>query len=138
MPKRTSRREENSNKTIPLKRAGICSVIGSALYFIEIIAFSAAELHLSAGAATYLPAGLAAAFVASFTAGFVALIKDKQKALPTGAVAGSLQAVICDIVLVIINSGNVGKGLIFNAVVSVVGAVIGAVVAANVKSKVRY
>ena len=137
MPKRTSRREEKS-KNVPVKRAGICSVIGSALYFIEIIAFSAAELKLSLGTSTYLPAGLAAAFIAAFIAGFAALIKDKQKALPVGAIAGVLQAVICDLVLIIINSGAVGKGLVLNAAVSVIGAVIGAVAAANVKTKVRY
>ena len=137
MPKRTSRREEKS-KNVPIKRVGICSVIGAALYFVEIIAFSAAELHLALGAGAYLPAGLIAAFVSSFIAGFVALIKDKQKALPLGAFAGALQAVICDVVLVVINSGAVGKGLVFNTVVSVIGAVIGAVAAANVKTKVRY
>lgn len=137
MPKKSSRREENG-KAIPLKRAAICSVIGSAIYFIGIIAFSAAELSLSLGASTYLPAGLAAAFVSAFIAGFVTLIKDKQKALPLGALSGALQAVICGAMLVIINNGAVGKGLLFNALVMVIGAVIGAVAAANVKTKVRY
>lgn len=137
MPKRTSRREEK-NQNVPIKRVCICSVIGAVLYFIEITAFSAAELHLSLGAETYLPAGLVAAFVSSFIAGFIALIKDKKKAMPLGALAGALQAVISDIVLVAVNSGEVGKGLVFNTVLSVAGAVIGAVVAANVKSKIRY
>lgn len=137
MPRKSTRREENG-KTMPIKRAGICSVIGAALYFIEIIAFSAAELHLSLGAKTYLPAGLAAAFVSAFIAGFFALIKYKQKALLIGAFAGALQAVVCDVLLIIINSGAVGKGLVFNFLACVAGAVIGAVAAANIKKKVRY
>ncbi len=137
MPKKSSRREENA-KGMPFKRAAICSVIGSAVYFIVIIAFSAAELSLSLGASTYLPAGLAAAFVSAFVAGFVALVKDKRNTLPVGAFTGALQAAVCGAMLVIINNGAVGKGLLFNAVAMVAGAIIGAVAAANVKTKVRY
>ena len=137
MPKKSSRREE-SGKFLPFKRAGICSVIGSALYFIGIIAFSAAELRLSLGVKTYLPAGLAIALISSFAAGFFALIKEKQKTLPLGLFAGALQAFICDVMLVIVNNGAVGMGLIFNAAVSVVGAVTGAVAAANIKTKIKY
>lgn len=138
MPKKKSSRREENGKSMPLKRVSICSVIGSALYFIEIAAFSAAELSLSLGESVYLPVGLGAAFVSAFIAGFASLIKEKQKALPLGAFAGILQAVICDLVLVVINNGAVGKGLIFNAAVSVVGSVTGALVAANIKPKVKY
>ena len=137
MPKKSSRREEN-NKSMPIKRIGICSLIGSALYFLEILAFSAAELSLSLGSGLYMPIGLAAAFISAFIAGFTALIKDKQKALPLGALAGAIQAVICDMLLVIINKGSVGLGLLLTSVVSVVGAVIGAIVAANIKTKIKY
>lgn len=137
MPKKSNRREENVGM-MPIKRAGICSVIGTALYFVEIIAFSAAEMHLMLGAETYLPAGLTAAFISAFIGGFFALIKDKKKALPIGALSGVLQAAISDALLIIINNGAVGKGLVLNAVVSVLGAVIGGVVAANIKTKVKY
>ncbi len=137
MPRKSTRREDNG-KTMPIKRAGLCSVIGAALYFIGIAAFSAAELHMSLGAKTYLPAGIVAAFISAFTAGFIALLKYKQKALPLGAFAGALQAAVCDVLLVIINNGAVGKGLILNFAACVAGSVIGAVAAANIKSRVRY
>ena len=137
MPKKSSRREE-AGKAMPYKRIGICSVIGAALWFLEIIGFSAAELSLALGEKFYLLAGIAAAFVSGFVAGLTALIKDKKKALPCGALAGSIQALMCDIMLVIINNGSVGKGLLFVAVASVAGAVAGALVAANLKTKVRY
>ena len=137
MPKKSSRREE-TGKTMPYKRIGICSVVGAALWFLEIIAFSAAELSLSMGEKFYLIVGIAAALVSGLIAGFAALIKDKKNALPCGALAGSAQALICDIMLVIINNGSVGKGLLLIAVSSVIGAIFGALVAANSKSKVRY
>lgn len=136
MPKKSSRREET--KSLPVKRIGICSIIGAALYFLEIIAFSAAELKLSFGADTYFYVGIAAAFVASFIAGFSALIKQKNKALPCGAATGAIQAVISDIILAVMNKGSVGKGMLIVAVVSVIGAAIGGIVAANIKPKVKY
>lgn len=137
MPKKTSRREENG-KTMPYKRIGVCSVIGAALWFLEIIGFSAAELSLALGEKFYLLAGIAAALVSGFIAGFAAIIKDKKKALPCGALAGAIQALLCDMMLVIINNGSVGKGLLFVALSSVIGAVAGALVAANIKTKVKY
>lgn len=137
MPKKSSRREE-TGKTMPYKRIGICSVIGAALWFLEIIGFSAAELSLALGEKFYLLAGIAAAVASGFVAGFAALIRDKKKALPCGALAGAIQALICDIMLVIINNGSAGKGLLFVALASVAGAVSGALVAANVKTKVKY
>lgn len=137
MPKKTSRREENG-KSMPYKRIGVCSVIGAALWFLEIIGFSAAELSLALGEKFYLLAGIAAALVSGFIAGFAAIIKDKKKALPCGALAGAIQALLCDMMLVIINNGSVGKGLLFVALASVIGAVAGALVAANIKTKVKY
>ncbi|MBR6785832.1 MAG: hypothetical protein IKM25_06235 [Clostridia bacterium] len=137
MPKKTSRREENG-KTMPYKRIGVCSVIGAALWFLEIIGFSAAELSLALGEKFYLLAGIAAALVSGFIAGFAAIIKDKKKALPCGALTGAIQALLCDMMLVIINNGSVGKGLLFVALSSVIGAVAGALVAANIKTKVKY
>ncbi len=137
MPKKSSRREENI-KAMPYKRIGVCSVIGAALWFLEIIGFSAAELSLDLGENFYLLAGIAAALVSGFIAGFAALVKDKKKALPCGALAGSIQALVCDILLVIVNNGSAGKGLLFVAVASVIGAVAGALVAVNVKTKTRY
>ena len=137
MPKKTSRREENG-KTMPYKRIGVCSVIGAALWFLEIIGFSAAELSLALGEKFYLLAGIAAALVSGFIAGFAAIIKDKKKALPCGALAGAIQALLCDMMLVIINNGSVGKGLLFVTLASVIGAVAGALVAANIKTKVKY
>ena len=137
MPKKSSRREENG-KTMPYKRIGICSVIGASIWFLEIIGFSAAELSLAIGEKFYLIVGIAAALVSGFIAGFAALIKDKKNALPCGALAGSIQALICDVMLAIINNGSVGKGLLLIAISSVIGAVSGALVAANSKSKVRY
>ena len=137
MPKKSSRREENG-KTMPYKRIGVCSVIGAALWFLEIIGFSAAELSLAMGEKFYLFTGVVAAVASGFVAGFAALIKEKKNALPCGALAGSIQALICDVMLAIINNGSVGKGLLFVAVSSVAGAVAGALVAANMKTKVRY
>ena len=90
------------------------------------------------GESVYLPVGLVAAFISAFIAGFTALIKNRQRALPLGALAGVLQAVICDAILVVINRGAMGKGLVFNAAASVAGAVIGALVAANIKPRTKY
>lgn len=136
MPKKTSRREETNS--MPVKRIGICSVIGAATYFLEIIAFSAAELKLSFGTGAYFYVGIAAAFVAAFIAGFAALIKQKNKALPCGAATGAIQAVICDILLAVINRGSVGKGLLFITLACVLGAAFGGIIAANIKPKIKY
>ncbi len=137
MPKKRSRRDEADN-SLPFKRIGLCSVIGSALYFLELVAFSAAELKFSFGSNFYLPAGIGAAFVSAFIAGFAAVFRDKKKALPCGALTGAVEAAVCDILLVFINGGSVGKGLLFVSIASVAGSVIGSVAAANIKPKIKY
>lgn len=137
MPEKKKRREKESG-VIPVKRIGLCSIIGAALFFLELIAFSAAELKMSFGNGSYLPVGLAAAVISSFAAGFIAVFKSKKNALPCGALTGAVEAVISDVVLAVINGGSVGKGLIFVAIASVVGGAVGGVIAANVRPKIKY
>jgi hypothetical protein len=67
MPEKKKKRDTEGG-TMPLKRIGVCSVIGAALFFLELIAFSAAELKMAFGNGFYLPAGLATAFVSAFVA----------------------------------------------------------------------
>lgn len=137
MPEKKSARNENRN-ALPLKRIGFCSVIGACLFFLELVAFSAAELKMSLGSSLYLPVGIAAAFVSAFIAGFAAVFREKRKALPCGALTGAIEALIIDIILIFVNGGSVGKGLAFVALASVVGSAVGAVIAANVKPRVKY
>ena len=137
MPEKKSGRKDNG-KIMPMKKIGFCSVIGAGLYFLEIVAFSAAELKLSFGGGVYLPVGVAAAFVSAFVAGFAAVYREKKNALPCGAATGAIEALICDIVLIAVNGGRVGKGLLLVAGASVVGAAIGAVVSANINPKRKY
>ncbi len=137
MPKKKSGRNENDNG-MPFKRIGFCSVIGACLFFLELVAFSAAELKMSLGSGLYLPVGVAAAFVSAFVAGFAAVFRDKKKALLCGALTGAIQAVICDTVLIFVNGGSVGKGLVLVAAVSVAGAAIGGVAAANIRPRRKY
>lgn len=137
MPEKKKRRE-NDNNSIPLKRMGVCSVIGAALFFLELILFSAAELKMAFGNGFYLPVGLAASLISSFAAGFMAVFKSKKNALACGALTGAIEAAISDILLVVINGGSIGKGLIFVALASVVGGALGGVVAANIRPKIKY
>lgn len=137
MPEKKSARSENKN-ALPLKRIGFCSLIGACLYFLELVAFSAIELKMSLGSSFYLPVGVAAAFVSAFIAGFAAVLKEKRKALPCGALTGAIEALVSDVILIFVNGGSVGKGLVFVAVASVVGSAVGAVIATNIKPRVRY
>ena len=137
MPEKKKRRE-NETGAFPIKRIGLCSVIGAALFFLELIIFSAAELKMDFGNGFYLPFGLAAAVISSFAAGFAAVCKQKKNALASGTLTGTIEAVISDLILAVINGGSVGKGLIFVLAASVVGGAVGGVVAANVKKKIRY
>ena len=134
----TKKRRENDSGIIPIKRIGLCSVIGASLYFFELILFSFAELKMAFGNGFYLPVGLAAAVISSFAAGFAAVCKHKKNALASGALTGAIEAIISDIILAIVNEGNVGKGLILVVVASVIGGAIGGVVAANIKQKIKY
>lgn len=137
MPEKRTGRNENQSG-LPFKRIGFCSVIGACFYFLELVAFSAAELKMSLGENLYLPVGIAAVFVSAFIAGFASVYKDKKKALPCGGLSGAIEAVIVDIILIVVNGGSVGKGLLLVAVVSVAGSAIGAVVAANIRPKRKY
>ena len=132
------KRKDNDNGTFPLKRMGICSVIGAALFFLELVLFSAAELKMAFGNGFYLPVGLAASLISSFAAGFMAVFKSKKNALACGALTGAVEAAISDIILVVLNGGSVGKGLIFVALASIAGSAIGGVVAANIRPKIKY
>lgn len=132
------KRKNNDNGTFPLKRMGICSVIGAALFFLELVLFSAAELKMTFGNGFYLPVGLAASLISSFAAGFMAVFKSKKNALACGALTGAVEAAISDIILVVLNGGSVGKGLIFVALASIAGSAIGGVVAANIRPKIKY
>lgn len=132
------KRRDNDNSAFPIKRIGISSVIGDGLFFLELIVFSAAELKMAFGNGSYLPIGLAAAVISSFAAGFIAVFKSKKNALLCGALTGAIEAVISDIILAVINGGNIGKGLFFVAIASVVGGALGGVVAANIRPKIKY
>ncbi len=137
MPEKKKRRDTESG-AMPVKRIGVCSIIGAALFFLELIAFSAAELKMAFGNGLYLPAGLVAAFVSAFAAGFIAVFKSKKNALPCGAMTGTIEAVISDVILAVINGGSIGKGLVFVALVSAVGGAFGGIVSANIKPRIRY
>lgn len=137
MPEKKKRRD-NDDGAIPVKRVGASSVIGAAMFFLELVAFSAAELKMAFGNGLYLPVGLAAAVISSFTAGFIAVFKSKKNALLCGALTGAVEAVISDIILAVVNGGSVGKGLIFVAVASIVGGAVGGVVSANIRPKIKY
>ncbi len=132
------KRKDNDNGSLPLKRMGICSVIGAALFFLELVLFSAAELKMAFGNGFYLPVGLAASLISSFAAGFMAVFKSKKNALACGALTGAVEAAISDILLVVLNGGSVGKGLIFIALASIAGGAVGSVVAANIRPKIKY
>ena len=137
MPENKKRKETDSAK-IPIKRITICSVIGAALFFLELIAFSAAELKMSFGNGSYMPVGLVMAIVSSFAAGFAAVFKSKKNALLCGALTGAIVAVISDIILAVINGGSVGKGLLFVALASIIGGAVGGIISANIRPKIKY
>ena len=132
------KRKNQNVGVMPLKRIGVCSIVGAGLFFLELIGFSLLELKMDFGTGLYLPVGIASAFLSGFIAGFVAVIKDKKKAAPIGAVTGAIEVAISDIFLVLINNGEVGKSLIFMNLSVVAGSVIGAVAAAGIKRKIRY
>lgn len=132
------KRKNQNDGGMPLKRIAVCSIIGTVLLFLEIIGFSALELKLDFGTALYFPVGVASAFLSGFTAGFAAVIKDKKKAAPIGAVTGAIEVAISDVFLVLVNNGEVGKNLIFMNLSVVAGSVIGAVAAAGIRRKIRY
>ena len=137
MPEK-KKRKDNADVLFPMKRIGICALIGAAVFFLELVLFSAAELKMAFGNGFYLPVGLTASLVSSFAAGFMAVFKSKKNALACGALTGALEAVISDVLLVVLNGGSIGKGLIFVALAGVAGGAVGGVVAANVRPKIKY
>lgn len=133
---KSSRREEKS--AAPFIKIVIGSAVASALYFIILAFFSAFALNSGMSASSYMPAGMAVGAVTGFAGGFIAVRPIKEKGALYGLITGAMQAVICSVVLFVVNGASAGNGIFILSALIAVFAIIGGISAVNLKMRKKY
>lgn len=131
-----SRRDEK--KTSPISKIIIGAVLGSVLYFVLLAVFASFALKSNVSMSSYMPAGMALGVLAAFIGGFAAVKPLKEKGVVYGALTGLVQALICSIVLFIVNSAVAGTGIFILMAVIIAAAAGGGITAVNLKPKKKY
>ena len=114
------------------------SLIGSVLFFSFTALFSLFALKNNISSSTYMPSGLIAGAVSAFIAGFITVRPIKQKGALYGALSGFFQALICSIVLFIVNGGSAGTGIFILSGLMILLSATGGISAVNLKIKKKY
>lgn len=133
---KTSRREEKSDA--PFIKIIIGAVSATVLYFVILAAYAAFALKSGAGASSYMPAGIVAGIITGLMSGFAAVRPIKQKGALYGALSGLLQALLCTVILFIVNQGSAGNGIFILSAVIIVCGMLGGIAAVNMKKKKKY
>lgn len=134
--RKTSRADKK--RTPPVLTIAVCSVLGSALYFIAAAVFAALSLKFHVDSKLYLPAGAALGALTGWIGGFCAAKPQKEKGAVYGAASGAGQAVVTAVILFAVNEGETGvkAALLFS--LTVIFGIIGGIAAVNVKRKKKY
>lgn len=131
-----SRRDEK--KTSPISKIIMGAVLGSVLYFVLLAVFASFALKSNVSMSSYMPAGMVLGALTAFIGGFAAVKPLKEKGVVYGALTGLVQALICSIVLFIVNSAVAGTGIFILMAVIIAAAAGGGITAVNLKPKKKY
>lgn len=133
--KMTRRDEERASPQIKII---IGSAIGTALYFLIVAIAAAAVLKSGTGSSAYLPIGFAAGILSGFAGGFAAVRPIKEKGAVFGALSGLCQALLCSVVLFIVNRAAAGSGMLILSLIIIICSALGGIAAVNAKRKKKY
>ena len=122
----------------PLLKIVFCSFGGIVLYFLMVIIFSALILKLSGNQSLYLVYGLGAGAVSDLICGFVSAKIIKEKGLFYGFISGIIQAVICTLILFVINKASAGNSLFVLFGIITAFSSVGGIAGVNLKKKIKY
>ena len=138
MQEKTNRSRREDNKSSPISKIMIGAVLGTVLYFVVLALFALFALKSNAGTSSYMPVGMALGALTAFAGGFAAVKPLKQKGAVFGAVTGLVQALMCSIILFIVNKAVAGTGIFILMALITVAAAGGGIAAVNVKIKEKY
>lgn len=132
-----SNRKDNKSKT-PFTKIIIGSVISTVLFFIIIALFALSALNSVFSSSSYMPVGMVSGSLTAFAGGFISVRKLKEKGVLFGAVSGIIQAVLCSVILFVINNGSVGTGVFILSALIIIFSALGGIAAVNLKIKKKY
>lgn len=130
-------RRDNKDET-PIMKIIIGSILATVMYFAVIAVYAAFALNSVMSVSTYMPAGMIVGAITGFLGGFVSVRPLKEKGLLYGLISGAIQAIICSVVLFIVNGGTAGNGIFILCALIVLFSVLGGISAVNLKMKKKY
>lgn len=138
MPEKSKRSRRDESKSSPISKIAIGAVLGSILYFVILALFALFALKSNVSVSSYMPAGMVFGALSAFAGGFAAVKPLKQNGVAYGGITGLAQALICSIVLFVINKANAGTGIFILMALMVAAAAGGGIAAVNMKIKKKY
>ncbi len=138
MQEKAKRTRREDNKSTPISKIMIGAVLGSILYFAFLAFFALFALKSNVSVSSYMPAGMVLGALTAFIGGFVAVKPLKQKGAVFGALTGLVQALICSIILFVVNEAAAGTGIFILMALLIAAAAGGGIAAVNMKTKRKY
>lgn len=138
MQERVKKSRRDEKKATPISKIVIGAVLGSVLYFMFLAIFALFALKSNVSISSYMPVGIFMGALTAFVGGFAAVKPLKEKGALYGALTGVIQALICSIVLFIVNSAVAGNGIFILMAVIIAAAAGGGIAAVNLKTKKKY
>ncbi len=131
-------RRDEKQKSSPYTKIIIGSLVSVALYFILIALIAAMALKSDLSPSAYMPAGIISGILSSLIGGFVSVRPIKEKGVLFGALTGVVQAIICSLVLFVVNGNAAGNGIFILSAVMILCSAVGGIAAVNLKIKKKY
>lgn len=138
MQERAKKSRRDENKASPISKIMIGAVFGSILYFTLLAIFASFALKSNVSMSSYMPAGMVFGAITAFVGGFAAVKPIKEKGAVYGALTGLVQALICSIVIFIVNGAVAGTGIFILMALIIAASAGGGITAVNLKHKKKY
>ena len=138
MGSKTKKTRRDEKRASPQIKIIIGSAIGTVLYFLIVAVAAVAVLKSGSGTSVYMPIGFAAGVLSGFAGGFAAVRPIKEKGAMFGALSGLGQALLCSIVLFIVNKATAGSGMFILSLIIIICSALGGIAAVNAKRKKKY
>lgn len=130
--------KKESKSGFPISRIVIMSLIGTLLFFAFAALFSFIVLKSSVSSSAYMPAGLLLGAISALISGFGSVRPVKEKGVLYGGLTGLFQALVCSVVLFIVNGGVAGTGIFILSAIIIIASAVGGIAAVNLKIKKKY
>lgn len=129
---------KSEKKLFPIKTVIISSVSGAAVFYFLVYLFSLLILKSSDNHPMLILYGIISAAVSSFVSSFTALKFIKEKGIFHGAVIGFVQYIICSSVMLILNNGATGFGMLILFGIIMLMSCAGGLAGVSLKKKIKY